>query len=113
MTRKAPTEFTVKVIAAIRRIPKGKVSTYGAIAAMAGKPHGARGVSWILHSSSETKGLPWHRVVGSPGRISLPRDSRSYATQKKRLEAEGVEVSDSGEIDLGRFQWKKPKKRRG
>jgi methylated-DNA-protein-cysteine methyltransferase-like protein len=98
------TPFTREVKAVIRRIPRGRVATYGQIAALAGRERAARGVSWILHSSSETAGLPWHRVIGGPGRISLPR-GRGLEEQKKRLVAEGIMVGRGGRIDLERYQW--------
>ncbi len=98
------TPFTREVKAVIRRIPRGRVATYGQIAALAGRERAARGVSWILHSSSEAAGLPWHRVIGGPGRISLPR-GRGFEEQKRRLVAEGVAVGPGGRIDLKRYQW--------
>ena len=70
---------------AIRSIPKGKVSTYGAIARGAGLPGAARLVVRILHTSF---GLPWQRVVGAGGEIKLPGDSG--IEQRLRLEAEGI-----------------------
>ena len=98
------TPFTQDVKKAIRSIPRGRVATYGQIAALAGREHGARGVAWILHSSSEAAGLPWHRVIGGSGRISLPR-RRGFEEQKRRLSAEGVAVGPGGRIDLKRYQW--------
>ena len=104
MSQPAQTPFTREVKAAIRSIPRGRVATYGQIAALAGREHGARGVAWILHSSSEAAGLPWHRVIGGAGRISLPR-RRGFEEQKRRLSAEGVAVGPGGRIDLKRYQW--------
>jgi len=98
------TPFTREVRAAILRIPRGRVATYGQIAALAGRERAARGVAWILHSSSEESRLPWHRVIGGAGRISLPR-GRGFEEQKSRLAAEGVAVGRGGRIDLKRFQW--------
>ncbi len=72
-------------IAQIRRVPKGKVATYGDIAYVAGFPGAARQVSWALHSS---KGLPWHRIIGSSGRILLAGELGFE--QRIRLQAEGV-----------------------
>lgn len=70
---------------AIRRVPRGKVSTYGAVARAAGFPGAARQVAWTLHSSI---GLPWHRILGAGGEIKLRGDSA--IEQRLRLEAEGV-----------------------
>jgi len=102
-----PTEFSKAVIEAILKIPFGKVATYGQIARIAGKPHGSRGVAWILNSSSKKHKLPWQRVVNAQGRISFPVDTVSFVRQKKRLEAEGVRFTTVSGIDLKRFQWKK------
>lgn len=93
-----PTLFTERVIDIIRAIPEGKVLTYGAVAALAGNPRGARQVSRILHSSSEKHNLPWHRVINSRGCISLPPGGREV--QRKLLEDEGVVFGTDGCIDL-------------
>jgi methylated-DNA-protein-cysteine methyltransferase-like protein len=98
------TPFTREVKRVLRSIPRGRVATYGQIAALAGRERAARGVAWILHSSSEAAGLPWHRVIGGGGRISLRR-GRGYEEQKRRLGAEGVRVGPGGRIDLKRFRW--------
>ncbi|MBP1769771.1 MAG: Methylated-DNA-(protein)-cysteine S-methyltransferase binding protein [Candidatus Aminicenantes bacterium] len=98
------TPFTRQVKAILRRIPRGRVATYGQIAALAGRERAARGVAWILHSSSDSAGLPWHRVIGGEGRISLRR-GRGFEEQKKRLAAEGIAVGRDGRVDLKRYLW--------
>jgi len=104
MGRIPETPFAREVKRAIRAVPRGRVATYGQVAALAGRAHGARGVAWILHSSAEAAGLPWHRVIGAAGRISLPR-GRGFEEQKGRLIAEGVAVGPRGLIDLKRYRW--------
>jgi methylated-DNA-protein-cysteine methyltransferase related protein len=74
-----------RILAAIRKIPRGKVSTYGAIARAAGYPGAPRRVAWVLHRSVD---LPWQRVLGAGGEIKLRGDSAFE--QRFRLEAEGV-----------------------
>ena len=74
-----------RILAAIRKIPRGKVSTYGAIARAAGYPGAPRRVAWVLHRSVD---LPWQRVLGAGGEIKLRGDSAFE--QRLRLEAEGV-----------------------
>jgi methylated-DNA-protein-cysteine methyltransferase related protein len=69
----------------IRKIPKGKVSTYGGVAEAAGFPGRARQVVWALRNA---RGLPWHRVVGAGGKISLTGENGFE--QRLRLESEGV-----------------------
>lgn len=74
-----------RMLAAVRKIPRGKVATYGQIAYAAGFPGAARQVSWALHGSS---GVPWHRVIGAGGNILL-RGEAGFE-QRMRLRAEGV-----------------------
>ncbi|UCE25916.1 MAG: MGMT family protein [Candidatus Zixiibacteriota bacterium] len=88
----------------IRKVPKGKVATYGQIAALAGNPRAARQVVRVLHSCSDTDKLPWHRIVNGKGGISLPR-GRGYELQRAMLKQEGVKFLDSGLIDLDRHLW--------
>jgi methylated-DNA-protein-cysteine methyltransferase-like protein len=98
------TPFTREIKRVLRSVPRGRVATYGQIAALAGRERAARGVAWILHSSSEAAGLPWHRVIGGGGAISLLR-GRGFEEQKRRLLAEGVAVGPRGRIDLKRYRW--------
>lgn len=96
--------FNQRTIKAIKKIPKGYVTTYGTIAAMAGSPRAARQVVRTLHTSSKKEGLPWHRVVNAKGEIAL-KPGQGFEMQKAMLEGEGVEFSSSGKIDLKRFGW--------
>lgn len=98
-------ELTQKIIQLIGQIPAGKVATYGQIAAMAGNRRAARQVSRVLHSCSHKYQLPWHRVVGSNGKISIPVNRPSHCKQKKKLQSEGIEFGLSDTIDLTLFQW--------
>jgi len=86
-----------------------RVVTYGQVAAMAGQQTGARQVSRLLHSMSRKYKLPWHRVINSKGKISLP-PSKGYELQKALLESEGIEFSISDKIDMDKFgvkqEWK-------
>jgi methylated-DNA-protein-cysteine methyltransferase-like protein len=97
--------FTVRAVAAIRAIPRGKVATYGQIAAIAGSPNAARQVVRILHTLSRTQRLPWHRVINSGGSISLPPGA-GFEEQKALLESEGVAVRDDGAVDMERRLWR-------
>ena len=95
--------FTEQVISVIMRIPRGRVTTYGLVAAAAGNHCGARQVARILHSSSDKYKLPWHRVVNVKGEIS-PRRSMGHITQRELLEREAVFL-EAGSIDLEKFLW--------
>jgi len=89
-----------RILAAIRKIPRGKVSTYGDVARAAGYPGAARRVAWTLHRSF---GLPWQRVLGAGGQIKLRGDSA--IEQRLRLEAEGVAFRGR-RVDMKRHQFK-------
>ncbi|MES1951134.1 methylated-DNA--protein-cysteine methyltransferase [Salinisphaera sp. S4-8] len=86
----------------VRRIPPGRVCTYGTVARLVGRPGAARVVGYAMHRCPP--GLPWHRVINAQGRISLPADSTAGMTQRRRLEEEGV-VLIGGRVDLARFGW--------
>lgn len=103
------TDFTIKVIDIISSIPEGFVCTYGQIAAAAGNPKGSRQVSRILHTCSSTHNLPWHRVINSKGKISLP-EGAGFEEQASMLAGEGVELNNSQAVDLRRYQFEIPEK---
>ena len=98
------TDFHQRALNAIKGIPKGKVATYGQIAAIAGNPNGARQVSRILHSCWRKEKLPWHRVVNRQGKISLGRGS-GFEIQKALLEKDGVIFVRNENIDLDQYLW--------
>lgn len=79
-------------------IPRGKASTYGAVARAAGLPGRARQAGFALKNVPEEMNVPWHRVVGAGGRIVFPPASRAGREQARRLRAEGVPVRE-GRID--------------
>lgn len=96
--------FSERALTLIRRIPRGKVATYGQIAMLAGFPTAARQVVRLLHSSSAAERLPWHRVVNARGTISL--QGEGYEQQRRLLEAEGVQFGLGGRIDFRLYLWK-------
>lgn len=96
--------FTERVVQAIKRIPRGKVATYGLIAMMAGNPRGARQVVRVLHTMSGKEALPWHRVINSRGTISLTGEG--YRIQRQMLESEGVVFDEKDKVDFDKFLWK-------
>jgi len=89
----------------VAMIPRGRVSTYGQVAALAGIPGGARRVGRILSQLPNGSRLPWHRVVNAAGGISLPAGSAAHRRQRTRLRSEGVEFGKTGRIALSRFGW--------
>ncbi len=93
-----------RLLAVVRRIPQGRVCTYGAVARLAGYPGASRQVVWALRSGS-ANGLPWHRVVGAGGRILLPGESA--LEQRFRLQAEGVAFRGT-RVDMEQHEWPPP-----
>ena len=96
--------FTARAVRIIRAIPRGKVATYGLVAAAAGSPLAARQVVRVLHTLSRKERLPWHRVINSRGSISLPRGA-GFERQRALLRSEGVRVSGRGGVDMRRHLW--------
>lgn len=100
----APESDAARIIAAIKRIPRGKVCTYGNVADVAGLPRRARLVGTVLRNTPASRGVPWFRVINAGGRISFPLGSDAYARQRKHLEDEGVDFV-GGRVDLNRYGW--------
>jgi methylated-DNA-protein-cysteine methyltransferase-like protein len=97
--------FFARVYDTVRRIPAGRVASYGQIAALLEHPRAARTVGWALSTLREGSGVPWHRVVNSQGCPSTSLFSDPPDLQRRLLEAEGVEFDAAGRIDLRRFGW--------
>lgn len=94
-----------RIYAVVRKIPRGRVATYGQIARLAGLPGHARQVGYALHALPNRTKVPWHRVINAQGRIS-PRSSSGWDEEQLiRLEREGVEFDWRGKTDLERFGW--------
>ena len=93
-----------KILAVVRRIPRGRVATYGQIATLAGFPRQPRLGGYALRHADDD--LPWHRVVNARGELSPRAQSDSVPVQRARLVAEGVRFDDRGRIDLRRFCWR-------
>lgn len=92
----------------VRRIPRGRVATYGQVAELAGLPGGARVAGAAMKTSTSADRLPWQRVIAKAGktrgRIAI-HDPVGAAVQRQLLEGEGVSVGDSGLVALDRFGW--------
>jgi methylated-DNA-protein-cysteine methyltransferase-like protein len=98
--------FYEQVYAVVRQIPRGRVTSYGRIAQMLGRPNGARAVGYALHALRDNNdphhdNVPWQRVINSYGRISLPNPER----QAELLRAEGVAVDDNLRVNLDVYLW--------
>jgi methylated-DNA-protein-cysteine methyltransferase-like protein len=96
-----------RIYAAVRRIPRGRVATYGQIAEVARVPGQARLVGYAMFALSRTTAVPWHRVINAQGRISLRGDGGGAALrQRMLLEREGVRFDARDRVSLERFGWK-------
>jgi methylated-DNA-protein-cysteine methyltransferase-like protein len=92
-----------RIYAAVARIPRGRVATYGEVAAAAGLPGRARQVGYALHALPEARAVPWHRVVNARGEVSPRAEPRFETIQRKLLEREGVTFDARGRVVLARF----------
>jgi methylated-DNA-protein-cysteine methyltransferase related protein len=103
--------FYEQVYAVVRRIPAGKVTSYGRIAQMIGAPNAARAVGYALHALKDSDNIPpyndipWHRVINSQGRISIVNREHNAQQQADLLRAEGIEVDDQLRVDLDAYLW--------
>jgi methylated-DNA-protein-cysteine methyltransferase-like protein len=103
--------FYEQVYRVARRIPAGRVTSYGRIAAMLGRPNAARAVGYALQALKDKQNnpayadIPWQRVINGRGRISIVNREYGAEEQARRLRAEGVAVSDDLQIDLEKYLW--------
>lgn len=104
MTRVVSPGFRARVYALVRRVPPGRVVTYGDVAAALGSPRVARHVGWALAALSDGTDVPWQRVINAQGRISFKGDTLRSRVQRARLEREGVVFDDRERVDLGVFR---------
>lgn len=95
-----------QIYSLVRRIPKGRVATYGQIARLAGYPRHARQVGYALAGLRDQCDVPWHRVVNAQGTISLRRRRGYESFQRLLLEEEGIEFDENDCISLKRYQWR-------
>jgi len=89
----------------VRRIPPGKVATYGQIARLMGVPRGARTVGWALHSLPDDIEVPWQRVINAQGCVSTGWEGGESTGQRALLEAEGIIFDEHGRVDLKAYGW--------
>lgn len=97
--------FKDKVIQIVKKIPYGRVTTYGTVATLAGLPRGARLVGGVLHCNSDKFNLPWHRVINRHGYISTTCLDHIKQAQKALLIQEGIQVTHDFMVNLKRYGW--------
>lgn len=94
-----------RIYAVVRQIPKGRVATYGQVAALAGMPGHARQVGYALHALEQGTDVPWHRVINAKGEVSPRAEAGWDNFQRQLLEAEGVVFDKRGRVDLEQERW--------
>lgn len=94
------------ILTVVRRIPRGRVATYGQIAALAGLERQPRLVGYALHALPSHTTVPWHRVINSRGMVSIRADGTASLSQRLLLEREGVHFDRRGRVSLERHQWR-------
>lgn len=94
-----------RIYAVVRRIPRGRVATYGQVALLAGNPRWSRVVGYALHVNPDPEGIPCFRVVNRFGQTSPAFAFGGEDRQRWLLEAEGVEFTADGRVDLSRYAW--------
>ena len=97
-------EYQARVYEIVRRIPRGRVMTYGQIASILGEGYTPRTVGYVMHAA-DSEGVPWQRVINSQGKCSTGRLTIPVNLQQDMLEQEGVVFSDKGKCDLLKFEW--------
>jgi methylated-DNA-protein-cysteine methyltransferase-like protein len=105
--------FFQRVYQVVRMIPRGKVATYGQIAAIVshpfdfaqGKPRAARTVGWALHALPDGTDVPWQRVINAQGMVSITCELHDPILQRELLEEEGIVFDEEGRVDLERYRW--------
>jgi len=95
--------YRERVYQFVRRIPQGRVMTYGQIADLLGEGYTARTVGFVMHATDEND--PWHRVINSQGACSTGRVLLPSNKQQRMLEAEGIVFDARGRCDLSRYRW--------
>jgi methylated-DNA-protein-cysteine methyltransferase-like protein len=100
----------VRVYAVVKRIPHGRVATYGQVATLAGIPGAARQVGYALNATPEGMRIPWQRVINAQGTVSPRADPDDETHQRTLLEAEGVSF-DNNRVDLERYRWRPRQKK--
>jgi len=111
MKKEPDPQYRERVYQIVRRIPRGRVMTYGQIAYMLGKGYTPRTVGFVMHGADETK-TPWHRVINSQGKCSTGRVVLPTDKQQRMLEREGVKFDARGRCDLKTCLWQPEQKKK-
>ena len=96
--------YRKRVYDLVRQIPKGRVMTYGQIAAILGEGYTARTVGYVMHGA-DAEAVPWQRVINAQGKCSTGKMTLPINLQQSILESEGVKFDQQGRCDLGLLRW--------
>lgn len=102
----APSDFALRVERVVYAIPRGRVMTYGDVAAAAGAARAARAVGTLLRTHLTSPDLPWHRVINASGGISFKGDVERAEEQRRRLVDEGHSLDERLKLDLATVRWR-------
>jgi methylated-DNA-protein-cysteine methyltransferase-like protein len=105
-------ELYCSIYTVVRRIPRGRVATYGQVAELAGIPRHARQVGYALHALEWGSSVPWHRVINARGEISMRKAPGADSVQRQLLEREGVAFDAAGRVSLATARWRPRRPRR-
>jgi methylated-DNA-protein-cysteine methyltransferase-like protein len=100
------TDTYERIYRVVRRVPRGRVATYGQVARLAGLPGHARQVGYALHALPDGSEVPWHRVINARGEISRRAEPGWEGVQRSLLEAEGICFDGRQRVALPRFAWR-------
>lgn len=103
MARETDKDYRERVYRVVRRIPRGRVMTYGQLAEILGEGYTPRTIGFVMHGSNNK--TPWHRVINAQGACSTGRVVLPHDKQQRMLEAEGVKFNERGRCDLQSFLW--------
>ena len=109
MTRAPDPKYRERVYRIVRKIPSGRVMTYGQLAEILGEGYTPRTIGFVMHGSNDK--TPWHRVVNAQGGCSTGRIVIPHDKQQRMLEHEGVKFNDSARCELKDYLWIPPEKR--
>ncbi len=94
-----------RIWSVVKKIPRGRVATYGQVAELAGLEGHARQAGYAMHALPASSTVPWHRVINAKGEVSPRTSGDSHELQRMLLEAEGVEFDAKGRCDLKKYRW--------
>ena len=95
-----------KIYSVVRQIPRGRVASYGQVAALAGNPRWSRVVGYALHVNPDPEGIPCYRVVTKNGGLSEAFAFGGINVQRELLERDGVEFTPDGRVVMEKYRWK-------